>query len=148
MPVSKLPDLAVQEYARHKYEDIGEVKPYYTYIFHKLAHKVTNKTHNNNVRKMLAKETHNYIRQLKGTPMPVVVTYTPLPTLTHTPTAAPNKNRMTRKNKNKKQQSQQQTHVYIEQGNNVFNDPYYKANETGYIRALNYTTNNNMQRIL
>lgn len=137
MSASRLPDLAVQEYARHMYKDIGEVQPYYTYIFHKLAHKVTNKTRNSNLRNMLAKETRNYMRQLKTTPMPVVATYTPAPA-----PAPPKANRSTRKNK--KQPLQQQTYVYVEQGNNQFNHPYYKANVTGYIPALNYQSNNNM----
>jgi hypothetical protein len=35
MPGSKLPDLALQKYSRHMYKDIGEVKQYCTYIFHK-----------------------------------------------------------------------------------------------------------------
>ncbi len=140
MPASRLPDLAVQEYASHDYKNIGEIKPYYTYIFHQLAHKVTNKTRNNNIRNMLKKETLNYMRQLKATPMPVVATYTPLPAQAHTPTAAPNKNRRTRKNNKKSQQ----TYVYVEQGTNAFNHPYYKANPNGYIEALNYRSNNNL----
>jgi hypothetical protein len=94
---------------------------------------------------MLAKETRNYMRQLKTTPMPVVATYTPLPAQTYAPTTTLNKNRKTRKNNKKSQaQPQQQTYAYVEQGTNTFNNPYYKANATGYIPALNYMSNNNV----
>jgi hypothetical protein len=152
MPGSKLPDLAVQEYARHPYKNIGEVKPYYTYIFHQLAHKVTNKTRNNNIRNMLAKETRNYMRQLKNgapisAPVPVAI---PTPKINRS-----NKKTQKRKannpyappinrSKTNRNRLSMPTYTYVEQGTNAFNHPYYKANATGYIPALNYMSNNNV----
>jgi hypothetical protein len=143
---SKLPDFSVMEYAKHRHHNVGEVEPYYRYIYSKIAHKITNKTRNNNLKNMIAKETLNYIKERKsGMPMQAVI----IPKINNKKSNRSNK--ATRKQnakvvsvKRNATMKQIPTYGYVESKGANFNDPYYKANATGYIPALNYMTNNNL----
>lgn len=139
----KLPDFSVMEYAKHRHHNIGDVEPYYRYIYSKLAHKITNKTRNSNLKNMIAKETRNYIQQRKsGMPMQPVT----IPRVNNKKQNAATRKQNTKAVAVKRNATMKQapTYGYIESKGTNFSGPFYTANATGYIPFLNYRTNNNM----
>lgn len=133
-----LPDLTVAEY-NSRPEQIGSRLPYYHHILVTVAPITTKQMTPKQVQGLIRAETNRY------------VSHGSVSTQSNSRrnnTRKNNRNGNTRKNKkiavSKNVAKTPNTHKNNRQNsNNEFNDPFYKANATGYIPALNYRSNNN-----